>query len=130
MAESVLLDHECSERVMARYFNAGTWRALAAEMGINHGLLWQVAHGKSRSNAVRVAVSLPPLSAIVTPCPDCGAVHKRLKTCDGKRVTKRRHRRAAGFATAHRARQFDAMLSERDTTLTDWMNKELSEWLK
>lgn len=40
-----------------------------------------------------------------------------------------RHRRAADLHTAERAAQFDAMISERDTSLTEWMNKELDRWL-
>jgi hypothetical protein len=125
---NVVTDKEAARRILALYSEFGTWRAVEAETGVNGGLLWQVAHGKCRSNKARVAVGLPPLFAVVKPCPDCGHVHKRLKTCDEQRKSEKRHRRAAEFTPA-RARQFDAMLSERDTTLTAWMNEELDNWL-
>jgi hypothetical protein len=104
-----------------------SWRETGEVIGISGALAWRVAHGKSDSAVARHYFNMPPKSIETAPCPVCGELHK-FKTCPRK-SDKNRHRRAAEFASLKRVQMFDAMLAARGTTLTEWMNSELDEYI-
>lgn len=69
--------------VQGAYQLSRSWRALAAEKGISHNVLYAIAHGEwskvswETHRMVRRKLGLPdpgPL-AYVTLCPSCGSVH-------------------------------------------------------
>jgi hypothetical protein len=91
-----LLDPEAAKLIQALYSELGTWRAVEAQTGINSGLLWQVAHGKCRSDKTRKALGLLPRFVPVPPCADCGVVHTQHKTCNTERVGRERGPRYTG----------------------------------
>jgi hypothetical protein len=115
------------QEVMRVRAKSASWRATGEIIGISGALAWRVAHGKSDSAIARHFFNMPPKSIETTPCFVCGELHK-LKTCPNK-SDKGRHRRAAEFSSLKRVQIFDAMLAARGTTLTEWMNSELDEYI-
>lgn len=66
--------------------------ALGEKLGetINHGVIALAARGEDFPKA-RHVLGLPPEPVPVYPCPECGKVHKQLKTCKpGRKASKRR----------------------------------------
>lgn len=65
-----------------------TWDGVADHLGLNKGLLHQVATGKRHSPTVYHALDLA-VPVAVQPCP-CGQVHTRGTCTAGRRILQRR----------------------------------------
>ena len=71
-------------------------RELSKKLGVkmNHGVIALAAKGKDIPQARR-ALGLPPEPVPVYPCPECGQVHKQLKSC---KPSPRRGKRRLAFS--------------------------------
>ena len=67
-----------------------SWAAVSEELGgVNKGYLNSVARGRKRaSNALLIALGLPPRDAVISVCQKCGKPHEMLKKC-GPRKSKK-----------------------------------------
>ena len=86
--------------MLAQMKNEGhSWRSLAGEIneridgkGVSHNLVRRVTLGQCKSPRIDYALGIrtapPPIE--VTPCPDCGKIHKQRKACKPSRKTGKR----------------------------------------
>src|SRR3972149_9682275 len=80
---SLYAESQSSGRKAGRQ-SAHSWKAVAGPLGFNLGYVYRVANGDKRaSNALLVALHLPPRQALAPVCVRCGVVPlaKRCPTC-------------------------------------------------
>jgi len=104
-----------------------SYEQLAKKIGMNRGLLWKVAHGKSDSTQARHYFNLPPKTVSVEPCRVCGEVHQ-LKGCN-KRRKRKQIRRAVTFKSESDLLVFDSMLAASGMSFTEWVECQISSWV-
>lgn len=81
------VDLDAQKRLTELHHRLKTWEAVGAQLGLNKGLVYQVATGQRHSPKVREVLGLP-VYVEVAPCP-CGRVHVRGTCRAGQRVLQR-----------------------------------------
>lgn len=121
--------------ILAAMKNEGhSWRSLAVEINeriygnkISHNLVRRVALGHCKSPRIDYALGIrqapPPVE--VTPCPDCGKVHKQIKACRSSR--KRGKRRFAFSLTDEEFSRAHAVIDSHPGGRVAWLLEHLQE---
>lgn len=101
--------------------NSGmSWRQIGDRLGVSSMLVWKVAKGRCKSNAIDAALGIEEKLIEV---PETQAKKNYPNPRD-----RGRHRRAAEF-TEDRAALYDAMLVSFDMTTTEVLNSILDAWI-
>lgn len=91
-----------------------TWQDIADLIGVNKGLLWNIAEGNKDSNIVRHYFDLPLKMVKAMPCIVCGELHVK-KTCSNKKH-KKQYRISLQFDNEFQLNQFKEYLEELGQT--------------
>lgn len=122
-------------RILAHMKNdAHSWRTLAEGVNhhmtdgkVSHTLVRRVALGHCKSPRIDYALGIrqapPPVE--VTPCPDCGKVHKQIKACRSSR--KRGKRRFAFSLTDEEFSRAHAVIDSHPGGRVAWLLEHLQE---
>lgn len=101
-------------------------RALGNKLGekVNHGVIGMAAKGKDFPMARRV-LGVPPEPIPVYPCPDCGRIHKQIKSCQSSR--KRGKRRLAFSLTDEEFTRVRAAIDNYPGGRVAWLMDKVQE---
>ena len=118
------------QRALQAIDTYGGLRPAARKLGemagekVNHGVIGMAAKGKDIPQARRV-LGLPPKTVTIETCPDCGHIHRQLKSCTQRR--KPNKRRLAFSLTDEQFARVRTVLDSHPGGRVAWLMQKIQE---
>lgn len=119
------LDERAQKALTKKRAYYSSWAAVSEELGgVNKGYLNSVARGKKRaSNALLIALKLPPRDAVVPVCQKCGKPHEMLKKCGPRKARGKSNPQVSLYWRKDKPLSLGQYVSE----LSDWLSANAAE---